>query len=165
ELAEQTRELLEAGQGLGDGHAQRSVEGAGDPAGEALAAILEAARAAPPNEIELRLQGIEAELPELEDTYRDAIAGLQRSRQGLERLSTGDAATRGEELQEIVAELAREVETYRRVKLAELILAREIERYRRENQGPILSRANQLFPALTLGRYAGLGVGFNSDDQ
>src|SRR5690606_19519734 len=106
-----------------------------------------------------------AELPELEDTYRDAIAGLQRSRQGLERLSTGDAATRGEELQEIVAELAREVETYRRVKLAELILAREIERYRRENQGPILSRANQLFPALTLGRYAGLGVGFNSDDQ
>lgn len=152
-LAEHSRELLEAGQGLGPGVA------------ESLDAILEAARAASPAEIELRLREIEAELPELDEAYRDAISGLEGSRQGLERLSTGSAATRGEELQEIVAELARELLAYRRVKLAELILAREIERYRRENQGPILSRANQLFPALTLGRYLGLGVGYNAEDQ
>jgi len=57
------------------------------------------------------------------------------------------------------------VRRYVRVRLASVILSREIERYREENQGPIVARANELLPRLTLGRYAGLRVGFAENDE
>jgi uncharacterized protein YhaN len=51
------------------------------------------------------------------------------------------------------------------VRIAGIVLKREIERYRQENQGPIVSRASELFPRLTTGRYSGLRVGFGDDDE
>ncbi len=148
-IQERQRELLEEAAGTWDG------------VPEILAAVREMAPAA----IALRLSQLESDLAELDESYRDAISDLERKRAGLERLSTGSAATRREEQAEVLAALRREVVRYRRVKLAELILAQEVERYRKENQGPILERANQLFPALTLGRYRELAVGFDADDH
>jgi uncharacterized protein YhaN len=43
-------------------------------------------------------------------------------------------------------------------------LESEIERYREANQGPVLGRARELFPRLTLGAYSGLVVGYSADD-
>ncbi|MCA9631707.1 MAG: AAA family ATPase [Myxococcales bacterium] len=148
-IHERRRELLEGAAGTWD----------------TLEAILAAVRETSAPAIALRLSQLESELGELEEEYRDAIADLERKRAGLQRLSSGSAATRREEQAEVLASLRREVERYRRVKLAELILAREVERYRKENQGPILARANQLFPALTLGRYRELTVGFDAEDR
>ncbi|MEZ4374858.1 MAG: hypothetical protein R3B07_28855, partial [Polyangiaceae bacterium] len=148
-LSERQRELLEeAGGTFSD-----------------VPAVLMAVRATSPAEIALGLSELESELGELDESYRDSISDLERKRAGLERLSTGSAATRREELEEVLASMRREVMRYRRVKLAELILAREVERYRKENQGPILERANELFPKLTLGRYRELSVGFDGDDR
>lgn len=148
-VAERQRELLEEGSGTWHD----------------LGGILSAVREAAPAATALGLSQLESELNELDESYRDAISDLERKRAGLERLSTGSAATRREEKEEVLASLRREVVRYRRVKLAELILAQEVERYRKENQGPILERANQLFPGLTLGRYRELAVGFDADDR
>ncbi|MCB9586253.1 MAG: AAA family ATPase [Polyangiaceae bacterium] len=148
-IAERQRELLEEASGTWHD----------------LPAILAAVGENTSAEIALRLSELESELGEIDESYRDAISDLERKRAGLERLSKGSAATRREEQEEVLATLRREVMRYRRVKLAELILAQEVERYRKENQGPILERANQLFPKLTLGRYRELSIGFDADDR
>lgn len=67
--------------------------------------------------------------------------------------------------EETLATIVRHVERYARVRLAAVVLEREIERYRQENQGPILARAGEIFPRLTLGRYASLSVGFDDRDE
>jgi len=54
---------------------------------------------------------------------------------------------------------------YLRVRLASMVLEREIERYRQANQGPILERATELLPRLTLGNYTGLRVGYGENDD
>src|SRR5690606_8954358 len=53
---------------------------------------------------------------------------------------------------------------YMRLRVARAILEKEIERYREANQGPVLGRARELFPRLTLGAYSGLVVGYGADD-
>jgi len=40
-----------------------------------------------------------------------------------------------------------------------------VERYRSEHQQPVLKRAGELFPRLTLHRYRGLKVGFDERDE
>jgi uncharacterized protein YhaN len=75
------------------------------------------------------------------------------------------AAEAAAEAQEHLATIRTLVHRYVRTRLAAIILAEEIERYREQNQGPILSRANQLFPRLTLGRYTALRAGFDGRDD
>ncbi len=57
------------------------------------------------------------------------------------------------------------MDRYIRLRLASIILRREIEHYRATHQGPLLSRASELFAQLTLGSFAGLQSDFNDRDQ
>ena len=50
-------------------------------------------------------------------------------------------------------------------KVGAFILGREIERYRQENQGPMLTKASQLFARLTLGGFTGVRAGYNDKDK
>ena len=52
-----------------------------------------------------------------------------------------------------------------RLRLAASVVRREVDRYRERNQGPVLSRAGELFPRLTNRRYRGLKVGFGEGDE
>jgi uncharacterized protein YhaN len=45
------------------------------------------------------------------------------------------------------------------------VLQRAIESYREKHQGPVLSRASELFSTLTLGDYCGLTTGFGDNDK
>jgi uncharacterized protein YhaN len=45
------------------------------------------------------------------------------------------------------------------------VLAREIDRYREENQGPMLTKASQLFARLTLGGFTGVRAGYDDRDK
>jgi uncharacterized protein YhaN len=45
------------------------------------------------------------------------------------------------------------------------VLQRAIESYREKHQGPVLSRASQLFSILTLGEFGALTTGFGDDDK
>jgi uncharacterized protein YhaN len=40
-----------------------------------------------------------------------------------------------------------------------------MDSYREKHQGPVLSRASELFSRLTLGEHAGLTTGFGDDDK
>ena len=63
-----------------------------------------------------------------------------------------------------LASIGRHARRFAVLRMAITLLSREIERYRQENQGPVLRRASELFPRLTLERYRELRVDFSDAD-
>ncbi|MCE5200783.1 MAG: AAA family ATPase [Armatimonadota bacterium] len=73
-----------------------------------------------------------------------ALANLDRS---------DDLATEVQNAQSALAVAKSAVERYVSLHLATEILSMEIERYQRENQDPVLTRASEVFPILTLNSF------------
>jgi uncharacterized protein YhaN len=96
--------------------------------------------------IDRRIGSAEAGLKDLEDPKAKAAEAAADAEAALAR----------------VRELAGR---YFRARTACIVLAREIESYRQKNQGPILSRASELFRRLTLGSFISLRTDFDEEDQ
>jgi uncharacterized protein YhaN len=106
------------------------------------------------------------ELQEAEGRERELRRELGAQEKELEALeSRAGAGAAAEEAEEHLAEIRRTAHRYLTLRLAAVLLRREIERYREANEGPILKRAGELFPRLTLGRYRDLKVGFDDGDE
>ncbi|HEY8078555.1 MAG TPA: hypothetical protein VIF62_30705 [Labilithrix sp.] len=100
----------------------------------------------------------------------DAVSRLDQQigglRSGLDRMrADSGAADASAAAQEALARVRSYVETWARTKLAAVLLQREIERYREENQGPLLTRASQLFARLTANAFSGVRAGFDDHDR
>ncbi|HEY6556802.1 MAG TPA: AAA family ATPase [Polyangiaceae bacterium] len=107
-------------------------------------------------------EDVEARLQETEEALSNVSVEIKEIEKGLEQLRSDEDAAEAAQESEILASDVRElVQRYARVRLAGVILSREINRYRERHQGPVLSRAAELFPRLTLGRYTGLKVGLD----
>jgi uncharacterized protein YhaN len=86
--------------------------------------------------------------------------------QEFERLQHSDESTRqAQKAEDAVARVRPAVAQYLRLRLASEVLQRAIESYREKHQGPVLSRASELFSGLTLGDHCGLTTGFGDDDK
>lgn len=106
---------------------------------------------------------LQDELSALDARWEELTSQRVALEQRLSQLGEG-AARAAEELEAEVAGLQATVRRYLRLRVARAILESEIERYREANQGPVLGRARELFPRLTLGAYSGLVVGYSADD-
>jgi uncharacterized protein YhaN len=138
----------------------RHGEGATLPELEAQAAD------APRDRLRPRLVEIESELEELDESYKEVCHQVGRLEQGLQSLEQDErAAEAAAEAEQQLSRIKSFTRTYVRKKLAAELLQREIRRYREANQGPVISRASELFGRLTLGQHEGLQVGFSADDQ
>jgi uncharacterized protein YhaN len=86
--------------------------------------------------------------------------------QDFERLQHSDESTlQAQKAEDAVARVRPAVAQYLRLRLASEVLQRAIESYREKHQGPVLSRASELFSSLTLGEHCGLTTGFGDDDK
>lgn len=112
-----------------------------------------------------RLRELDGELEELSDQMAQASEKAGHLDHGVHSMAHTNAADAAALLEARVATLKRHVRRYVRVRLASILLSREIEAYRAENQGPVLARASDLLPRLTLGRYSGLRVGVGENDE
>ncbi len=113
-----------------------------------------------------RIEEIDERLAENARERSAVDRDIGASTQGLAKLREGnDAEGAALDLEAAVAETRTLVLTYARSRAAALVLEREIEAYKRRHQGPIVSRAGELFRALTLGSFAGLSTGFGEGDQ
>lgn len=74
-----------------------------------------------------------------------------------------DAACAESDRQDALAKMANAAERYIKVYTASRLLKWAIERYRETKQGPMLTRAGEIFGALTLGSFQKLTVDFDSD--
>lgn len=114
---------------------------------------------------------LKAEMAELDEAIHegegqrsvlDQTIGTERAE--LARMDGGDhAAVLQAEAESILARMAADVEHYARLRLASAVLERAVDRYRRKSQGPVLSRATELFARMTLGRFTDARVEAFSD--
>ncbi|PKN43160.1 MAG: hypothetical protein CVU60_02050 [Deltaproteobacteria bacterium HGW-Deltaproteobacteria-18] len=128
---------------------------------EALAAGLDA------DALPGRIATLRAELDEEVRPQTGLLAervGQEKSE--LARMNGDDAAARiAEEMQEVLARIARLTDRYIRLKLASRVLRSEIERYRAAHQDPLLAIASGLFKDLTLGSFAALRADIDEADR
>jgi uncharacterized protein YhaN len=121
---------------------------------------------ADPDAADRALEEVDAQLSEVDtDLTREThlIGGVENGLTQM-RVDSG-AADASAEAQEALARVRTNVERYVRAKVGAFILGREIERYRQENQGPMLTKASQLFARLTLGGFTGVRAGYNEKDK
>jgi len=81
------------------------------------------------------------------------------------REGSSAAAESAQEVQAMIAQLRVNSERYIRLRLAQRVLQLEIDHYRRENQNSLLTRASELFSALTCGSFDGLRADLNEKDE
>jgi uncharacterized protein YhaN len=111
------------------------------------------------DDVDAQLSDVEREITK--ETH--LIGGLENGLTEM-RVESG-AAEASAQAQEALERVRTSVERFVRAKVGAVILAREIERYREENQGPILTKASQLFARLTLGSFTGVRAGYNDKDK
>jgi uncharacterized protein YhaN len=102
------------------------------------------------------------------ETLADEIERLEQERSALDQTigseraerkrmdGSGAAASHAEKAERLLASLESRVEQYARLKIASVILARTVEQYRNKHQGPLISRASDLFARMTLGAFSSL---------
>ncbi|MGH7135444.1 MAG: ATP-binding protein, partial [Pirellulales bacterium] len=139
-------------------HEQLSLLSAGMPLDE----LVEEVGRVDADDLPNKLDRLSRRISELE-TERDALLNtITLETKALADMDAGSAAADAEEeAQSLAAQIAGDVETYVRLRLASAVLRAAIERYREKNQGPVLERASRLFAELTVGSFSGLRADYN----
>lgn len=122
---------------------------------------------------EKTIADIDADLEAAEREKQDALSErdaahreLLEATAALEVAQESESASDAAELnQQKIAHATELAERYSAAKLSASILRSTIEKFRAEHQGPLMERANELFPMLTGGEYKGVAVDWAGDEQ
>jgi uncharacterized protein YhaN len=108
----------------------------------------------------------ETEIEDLERQVEAAQATVFNAKQRFDAIDGGTAAAEAQQAsRSVAARIAKEARTYARVRLASAVLNRVVQLYRDQHQGPLLSRAADVFARITLGSFSGLTVDYEDDRQ
>lgn len=108
----------------------------------------------------------DTEIEDLEHQVEAAQATAFSAKQHFDAIDGGTAAAEAQQASRAVAaRIAKEARTYARVRLASAVLNRVVQLYRDQHQGPLLSRAADVFARITLGSFSGLTVDYEDDRQ
>jgi uncharacterized protein YhaN len=134
----------------------------GAPADQVAAAVADLdadAAAVQADELKARIAGER-------DARDEAAVAVTRAQDELARLERSDeAAALRQEAATLEAEIRAVAERYARARLAQKVLRDAIASYRSAHEGPLLSRANELFPSLTCERFARLETDVDDRDE
>jgi uncharacterized protein YhaN len=139
--------------------AEASLRRTAHEEGLTLDELLERVQGVDQARVQPELRELERELEELDEACMRADGEIESLELGLHRYSDARAVEAAQDAQAHAAEVRRFAERYARVRLATILLERQVERYREQSQGPVLSRASELYTRLTLGRYVALRAG------
>lgn len=118
------------------------------------------------DQLRAQCEAVPREIEEHEERLTELTTKAGELRREREQMNIdGGAASSAEDLEGHVGEMRGLTERYLRARLAAFVLTRAIDRYRTEHKTPLLARANELFPALTEGRFATLEVNFDDKDR
>jgi len=86
--------------------------------------------------------------------------------QEFERLEgSEESALQAQRAEDALARIGPAVAQYLRLRIASEVLHRAIEAFREKHQGPVLSRASEIFSRLTLSEHSGVTTAFGDDDR
>ncbi len=115
-------------------------------------------------QIPVRLGEISRDLAEARDIQAELSANLATATAELGRISGSDDAARAESArQDALSRMGDAAERFIKVHIAGKLLRWAIDRFRETKQGPMLTRASEIFSGLTLGSFSKLVVDFESD--
>lgn len=135
---------------------EREVAEAGE---ESFAALLEAAGQFSGDQLDAELADVERKLRALREDRDAAQQTAFDAREDLERADSSESASATAEVMQQHLASARDLaHRYAVAKLSACLLRETIERYRSKYQGPMLERANELFPMLTCDTFTELYV-------
>jgi len=118
------------------------------------------------DQLRAQCEAVAREIEEHDEQLTELTTKAGELRREREQMNIdGGAASSAEELEGHVGEMRELTERYLKARLAAFALTRAIDRYRTEHKTPLLARANELFPALTEGRFAALEVNFDDKDR
>jgi len=114
--------------------------------------------------VQVDITGLDDAIRLLEDEKQRVSESLGEHRNELSRMDGSDKAAESQAQAEgLLATIRRSAEEYVLKRLASKVLAQAIDRFRVASQGPVLSRASELFSTLTLGAFCGLRA--DADDN
>ena len=162
ELAARSKKAHAAEDQLTDAEAQLAdVVVDGDVVADDILALV-----ADPEAASRALDDVDEKLGELDRELQSETNSIARIEVGLEQMrGESGAAEASAQAQEALARVRVDLERYVRARAAAVLLAREIDRYREENQGPMLTKASQLFARLTLGSFTSVRAGYDDKDK
>lgn len=128
---------------------------------QALAAELAAADV---GLIPVQLADLQQQIGDLVDKQNAASGALNAAHAVLDKIAgQADAARAESQRQEALARMVNAVERFIKVHTSAKLLRWSIERFRESKQGPMLSRASEVFMALTQGAFCKLSVDYESN--
>lgn len=135
-------------------------------AGATLEAFLAEVTDVNADQIPFQIDEFEREARLLDDRRSQLEQQVGRERATLRATDGSElAALAAEEAQSVLATVRAHGERYLRLRLASEVLRRHIERYREENQDPVIKRASEIFPRLTLNSFSRLKTSFDEKDH
>jgi uncharacterized protein YhaN len=134
--------------------------------GAPATAVADAVAALDADALPARVEELEALAVARRDVRDEAGEALTRARDELARLERSEEAAQAAQAKaSLEAQIQELAERYARARLAQRVLRDAIARYRSAHEGPLLARANVLFPALTCERYARLETDVDERDE
>jgi uncharacterized protein YhaN len=127
--------------------------------GENVVALADEARQSDKLVVAARLAELDDLIALCEEDWRALEGEVARLKAGLQAYEGEEGAEAAQELSATVARMAELSAIWVRKRLASVVLERVVDSYRERNQGPVLSRAGELFNRLTLGGFSRLQVG------
>jgi len=142
--------------------AQKAVEEGGD--GLALEALEAEMAAIDIAQMSALMADVVRQLESVRQEQEALASELTTAHTQLDRIAGQDDAARAEsERQDALAKMANAADRYIKVYTASRLLKWAIDRYREDKQGPMLTRAGEIFSAVTLGSFQKLTVDFESE--
>jgi uncharacterized protein YhaN len=139
---------------------------AGFTAGATLEGFLVEVGAVSADQLPFQIDELDREIRSLDEQRSQLEQEIGSQANKLHSTDGGEqAAIAAEEAQSELAAARAHIERYLRLRLASEVLRRHIERYREQNQDPIIKRAGEIFPRLTLGSFARLKTSFDEKDR
>jgi uncharacterized protein YhaN len=132
-------------------------------AGATLEAFIDEASLMDPDAIDPELQELANATQALEKERSELDQHIGALKATLERMDgRSEAAIHAENAERLLAGLESDVEKFARLKIASIILSRTVEQYREKHQGPLISRASELFSQMTLGSFGRLQADYDA---
>ena len=112
--------------------------------------------------IQPRIDELEGQVKELNGERDTVIGQIKEANIELAKIDGGSKASElSLKRESIASRLEERVQELARLRLAAAVLHAAIEEYREKNQGPVLSRASEIFSRITLDGFSGLQADFD----
>jgi len=135
-------------------------------AGSTLEVFLDEIAEVNADQLPFQIDELERQAHALDDQRSQLEQHVGRERAALHAMDGSEqAALAAEEAHSSLAAVRAHADRYLRLRLASEVLRRHIERYREQNQDPVIKRAGDIFPRLTLNSFARLKTGFDEKDR